>query len=308
MIEVITVKLQYSDFQIVGENYISQANDKKIKSKSFVSKIKDKPYISIIVLSIIILGCVCSSAVMNYDPTYMDLLNSNVAPNKEFYFGTDSMGRDIFSMIWYGGRASLLIGILSTIISTFIGIVYGSISGASSEIVDDMMMRLTEIIISIPSILIIIFVQAMLGKSTPISISIVIGITSWMNISKIVRSEVRQIRNSEYILAAKSMGGNFIYIVGKHLLPNFISSIMFIVVTNIGSAIAIESTLSFLGIGLPLETISWGSMLSLAEQALLTNEWWIILIPGIFLVVTLVCITNIGNYIRKINNKKLSNI
>jgi peptide/nickel transport system permease protein len=245
---------------------------------------------------------------MNYDPTYMDLSNSNVAPNKEFYFGTDSMGRDIFSMIWYGGRASLLIGILSTIISTFIGIVYGSISGVSSEIVDDMMMRLTEIIISIPSILIIIFVQAMLGKSTPISISIVIGITSWMNISKIVRSEVRQIRNSEYILAAKSMGGNFIYIMGKHLLPNFISAIMFMVVTNIGSSIAIESTLSFLGIGLPLETISWGSMLSLAEQALLTNEWWIILIPGIFLVVTLVCITNIGNYIRKINNKKLSNI
>jgi len=308
MIEVITVKLQYSDFEIVGANYICQENHKKIKSKTFINQIKDKPYISIILLSIITLGCIFSSAVMNHNPSYMDLLNSNVAPNKEFYFGTDSRGRDIFSMIWYGGRVSLLIGILSTTISTFIGIIYGSISGASSEIIDDIMMRFTEIILSIPSILIIIFVQAMLGKSTPISISIVIGITSWMNIAKIVRSEVRQIRNSEYILAAKSMGGNFIYIVGQHLLPNFISSIMFMVVTNIGSAIVTESTLSFLGIGLPLEIISWGSMLSLAEQALLTNEWWIILIPGIFLVVTLVCITNIGNYIRKNNNKKLSNL
>ncbi len=302
------MKLQYSDFEIVGENYIVQENNIKIKKKNFISEIKNKPYISILLLSIIMLGCIFSSRITNHDATYMDLLNSNIAPNKEFYFGTDSMGRDIFSMIWYGGKVSLLIGILSTIISTSIGILYGSISGLCFEIIDEIMMRFTEIVLSIPSILIIIFTQAMLGNATPISISIVIGITSWMNIAKIVRSEVRQIRNSEYILAAKSMGGNFIYIVRQHLLPNFISSIMFMVVTNIGSAIAIESTLSFLGIGLPIEIISWGSMLSLSQQALLTNQWWIILIPGIFLVVTLVCITNIGNYVRKNNNKKLSNL
>jgi peptide/nickel transport system permease protein len=308
MIEVTTMKLQYSDFEIVGENYIVQENNIKIKKKNFISEIKNKPYISILLLSIIMLGCIFSSKITNHDATYMDLLNSNIAPNKEFYFGTDSMGRDIFSMIWYGGKVSLLIGILSTIISTSIGILYGSISGLCFEIIDEIMMRFTEIVLSIPSILIIIFTQAMLGNATPISISIVIGITSWMNIAKIVRSEVRQIRNSEYILAAKSMGGNFIYIVRQHLLPNFISSIMFMVVTNIGSAIAIESTLSFLGIGLPIEIISWGSMLSLSQQALLTNQWWIILIPGIFLVVTLVCITNIGNYVRKNNNKKLSNL
>ncbi len=302
------MKLQYSDFEIVGENYIVQENNTKIKRKSLANWIKDKPYISIFLLSIIILGCIFSSKITSHDATYMDLLNSNIAPNKEFYFGTDSMGRDIFSMIWYGGKVSLLIGILSTIISTFIGITYGSISGVCCEIIDEIMMRFTEIILSIPSILIIIFTQAMIGNATPVSISIVIGITSWMNIAKIVRSEVRQIRNSEYILAAKSMGGNFIYIVRQHLLPNFMSSIMFMVVTNIGFAIAIESTLSFLGIGLPIEIISWGSMLSLSEQALLTNQWWIILIPGIFLVVTLVCITNIGNYARKNNNKKLSNL
>ncbi|MGL4913689.1 MAG: ABC transporter permease [Romboutsia sp.] len=297
------MKLQCDDFEIVGCNYIQQENIIPIKKIK-----KGIPYISIIVLSFIVLGCIFSQLVMNHDPKYMDLISSNLAPNKEFYFGTDSMGRDIFSMIWYGGKISLLIGVLSTIISTFIGITYGSISGISSEFIDDIMMRFTEIIISIPSILIIIFVQAMLGKSTSISISIVIGITSWMNIAKIVRSEVRQIRNSEYILAAKTMGANSAYIIWQHLLPNFISSIMFMIVTNLGSAIGTESTLSFLGIGLPLEIISWGSMLSLAEQALLTNQWWIILIPGIFLVATLVCITNIGNYIRKSSNKKLSNI
>lgn len=297
------MRLQYSDFEVVGANYLKQENI-EIKNK----KNKNIPYISVGILILIILCCCFNKLVMNHDPKYMDLINSSLSPNKEFYFGTDSMGRDIFSMIWYGGKISLFIGILSTIISTFIGIVYGSISGIASELIDDIMMRLTEIILSIPSILVIIFVQAILGKSTPISISIVIGITSWMNIAKVVRSEVRQIRNSEYILAARTMGGSYMYIIYQHLVPNFISSIMFMVVTNIGTAIGTESTLSFLGIGLPLEIISWGSMLSLSEQSLLTNQWWVILIPGIFLVTTLVCITNIGNYIRKLNNKKLSNI
>lgn len=302
------MKLQYNEFDIVGANFINDAEDIKVEKKSIITKIKQRPYISVIILSLIVFGCIFSSTIMTFDPTYMDLMNSNLAPNNIYYFGTDSMGRDIFSMIWYGGKVSLVIGILSTLISTTIAVIYGSISGFSNEFVDDLMMRFTELILSIPSILIIIFVQAIMGNSTPISISIVIGITSWMNIAKIVRSEVRQIRNSEYILAAKSMGGNFIYLVWYHLLPNFISAIMFMVVTNIGTAIATESTLSFLGIGLPLEIISWGSMLSLAEQALLTNKWWIIIIPGAFLVITLVCITNIGNYIRKNNNKKLSNL
>ncbi|MBB6697720.1 ABC transporter permease [Clostridium algidicarnis] len=296
-----------SDFEIVGENYILE--DRSInKRKGFKKDLKGKPYISIGLLFLIVLGCIFPRVMTNLDPTYMDLSNINVAPNGTFYFGTDSLGRDIFTMIWYGGRVSLFIGILATFISTTIAVVYGSISGFAPQVVDDMMMRFTEIAISIPSILIVIFIQAMIGQANPVSISIVIGITSWMNISKIVRSEVRQIRNSEYILSARYSGGKFFYILKRHLLPNFISSIMFMVVTNIGSVIATESTLSFLGIGLPIEIISWGSMLSLAEKALLSNYWWIILIPGIFLVMTLVCITNIGNYIRKKNNKEFSNL
>lgn len=306
MIGVGILNLEYNDFEIVGLNY--RCNQEYINGDKKSLKSKEKPYISIVIFILIIVGCIFSSKIINHDPTYMNLDSTNISPNKEFYFGTDSMGRDIFSMIWYGGRVSLIIGILSTIISTTIGILYGSISGISSEIIDDIMMKFTEIIISIPSILVIIFTQAMIGNSTPITIAIVIGITSWMNISKIVRSEVRQIKNSEYILAAKTMGGSYIHIIHKHLIPNFISSIMFMIVTNIGSSILIESTLSFLGIGLPLEIISWGSMLSIAEQALLTNNWWTIFIPGIFLITTLVCITNIGDYIRKVNNKKVSNL
>ncbi len=169
-------------------------------------------------------------------------------------------------------------------------------------------MRLTEILLSVPGLLMVLLIQAVLGKANVLSISFVIGITSWMSIAKVVRIEVRQLRNSEYVIASKCMGGSFFHILWNHLTPNFISSIMFMVVMNIRSAIIAESTLSFMGIGLPIETISWGSMLSLSEKALLTNSWWIILIPGGFLLATLLCITSLGNYLRRNVNQKNSNL
>ena len=280
---------------------------KKMSIKT-IDKNKLKFNIIIFILISIFLISLLAPYIAPNDPYAVDLTKTLQSPSKEFLFGTDSMGRDIFSDIWYGGKISLFIGIFSTTISTVIAIVYGSISGMAPESIDDLMMKTTEIILSIPSILIIIFVQAIIGGSNPISISIVIGLVSWMSIAKIIRSEVRQIKNSEYILAAKIMGGKFLYVVKQHLLPNFISAIMFMVVSNIGSAIATESTLSFLGIGLPIEIISWGSMLSLAQDALLSNYWWVILIPGVFLVSTLICIANIGNYLRKKNIKKYNNL
>ena len=159
-----------------------------------------------------------------------------------------------------------------------------------------------------PTLLLVLFLQAILGDANVISLSIVIGVTSWASIAKVIRTEVRQIRGSEYVVASRCMGGNFFHILRKHLAPNFIASIMFMVVMNIRTAIAAESTLSFLGMGLPLEIISWGSMLSLAEKALMTKSWWMILIPGGFLVTLLMCVTNIGNYLRKSANRKESNL
>lgn len=269
---------------------------------------QDKPVVSIGLLLIIILGCLCAELVMTKDPTFMDLVNYNKAPDKEFLFGTDTMGRDIFSMIWYGGRISLLIGILSTVISVLLAVVVGSFSGISPQWLDNLIMRFTEIFLSIPSLLLVILLQAIMGKANILSLSVVIGITSWTSIAKVVRTEVRQIRNSEYVIASRCMGGSFFHILWKHLAPNFVSSIMFMVIMNVRSAIISESTLSFMGIGLPIEVISWGSMLSLSEKALMTNSWWIIFIPGAFLIVTLLCLTNIGNYMRKNVNRKESNL
>ncbi len=217
--------------------------------KSLLSKkmFEGKPVLSVIILGGILLGCLCAKWIMTKDPTYMDLLNYNKAPDREFLFGTDTMGRDVFSMIWYGGRISLIIGVLSTVISVFIAILLGAFSGLSPQWLDNLLMRFTEIFLSIPSLLLVVLLQAILGKANVLSLSLVIGLTSWTSIAKVVRTEVRQIRNSEYVIASRCMGGGFFHILWKHLAPNFISTIMFMVIMNVRSAIISESTLSFMG-------------------------------------------------------------
>ncbi len=273
-----------------------------------VSRSKDFPWISVILMTVIVLCCIFAELIMTKDPSYLDLNNFNIAPNAEFLFGTDTLGRDIFSGIWYGGRISIMIGFLATAVSTFIAVVYGSVSGIAPVWLDTLMMRFTEIFLSVPGLLLVLFLQAILGEANVLTLSIVIGVTSWASIAKVIRTEVRQIRNSDYVVASRCMGGKFFHILRCHLAPNFIASIMFMVVMNVRTAIGSESTLSFMGMGLPLEIISWGSMLSLAEKALLTDSWWIILIPGVFLVTLLMCLTNAGNFLRKSVNQKESNL
>lgn len=295
-----------NQFVIVGANY--RIHTPVLKKPTFWQSLKGKPVISIVILGIIVLGCVFAQQVYNHDPTGFYLQNISQAPNSEFYFGTDSLGRDIFSMIWYGGRVSIAIGLLSMAVITGIGVVYGCISGTASSRVDAVMMRATEIINSIPALLLLLLLTSVMGTQNIIKISFAIGVTSWCALARIVRSEVRQIRSSEYVLAARCMGGSLPHIMRQHLIPNFVSTIMFVVVSSISSSMSMESTLSFLGLGLPVDVISWGSMLSLANKALLLNTWWVIIIPGLFLVITLLCITNIAYFFRKETNKRETNL
>ena len=282
-------------FDIVGPRPILKSPDRSTSKSRLPAGF---PRLASAVLLIIILGCIFCGFFTGDDPYRMELTQINQAPSAEHLFGTDTLGRDIFTLIWYGGRRSLFIGAFATLISTAIAVIYGSISGLAGKTVDSIMMRFSEIMLSIPSLLLIIFMQAVIGQRNVVGISIIIGITGWMSVAKMVRTEVRKIRDSEYVLISRMMGGSIMHILIKHLAPNFISTIMFMVVMNIRSAIVAESTLSFLGIGLPVEIITWGSMLSLSEKALLTGSWWIILIPGVFLIVTLLCVTAIGNFIR----------
>ena len=289
-------------FEIVG---MRKMEESPVSARKKGAKM---PVISLVILGLIVAGCLILPFVIGKDPSYMDLMNANQAPSQQFLFGTDTMGRDIFTMIWSGGRISLFIGCVSTLISTVIAILFGGLSGIAPQWADTLLMRFTEIFLSIPNLLLVILLQAILGKANVLSVSLVIGVTSWASIAKVVRTEVRQIRSSDYVTASRCMGGGFFHVLGRHLTPNFLPAIQFMVVMNVRSAIVAESTLSFMGMGQPLETVSWGSMLSLAEKALLTGSWWMIIVPGGFLVVTLMAMTEVGQFLQKELNQKESNL
>ena len=298
-------------FEIIGANHNPETIGVKEASQAGILRklrIKRFPIAAAAVLLVIIIGCVFCGLFTGEDPFRMELTHINAAPDRMHIFGTDTLGRDIWSIIWYGGRRSLFIGAFATLISTGIAVIYGSISGLAGRVVDSVMMRFSEILLSIPSLLLIIFVQAVIGQRNVVGISIIIGITGWMSVAKMVRTEVKRIRDSEYVLISKMMGGNLLHVMRKHLAPNFAGTIMFMVVMNIRSAIVSESTLSFLGIGLPVDIITWGSMLSLSDKALLTGSWWIILIPGVFLVGTLLCVTELGNFLRGSKSSRHGNL
>ena len=264
-------------------------------------KVTKFPVYSVLTLGIITALCIVipifSGPVARIDGGALSL-----PPSTSHFFGADSLGRDLFNMIFNGGRVSLYIGALATVFSTLIAVAYGATAGLAGKITDALLMRFVELLQSIPSILYVVSIQAIIGKPSATSIAVVIGLTSWMTVAKMVRTEVLRVRRTEYVLSAQHMGGGFFYVARRHLLPNFFPAILFMVVCNIGSAISTEATLSFMGIGLPTTVVSWGSLMSLSQDALLTNSWWIILIPGIFLVSTLVSVANIGEYYRTINS------
>ena len=205
--------------------------------------------------------------------------------------------RDLFSGIWYGGRISLTIGFLATAISTAIAVVYGAVSGTAPQWLDTLMMRFTEIFLSVPGLLLVLFLQAIFGQANVLTLSVVIGVTSWASIAKVIRTEVRQLRNSEYVVASRCMGGKFFHILRKHLAPNFIASIMFMVVMNVRGAIGSESTLSFMGMGIQPPQPEWGAMLSEARQYMTTSPY-MLYFPGIAIVLTALSLNLIGDGLR----------
>lgn len=232
----------------------------------------------------------------------------NEAPSILHWFGTDSLGRDLWGRVLYGGRASLVIGWMAAALSAALAVLYGTLSGLAGPRMDQALMRACDLLLSVPQILMAVFLQAILGAASWGSLVIVIGATGWMGLARIVRNEVRKLRGSDYITAAQMMGASSGYILRTHLLPNFIPAILYPMISSIGSAIASESTLSFLGLGLPLDSASWGSLLSDAQRSLLSGQWWTVIFPGSVLVLTLIAIAEVGEHFRLRNTRRHSNL
>lgn len=262
--------------------------------------------LSQIILILIIIMAVLAPILAPYGPNEMGGA-VNQPPSGTHLFGTDNMGRDLLSRVLYGGRVSLLIGVLSTGISAIIAVIFGTIAGLSGRRLNNLMLRSMDLLQSVPQILMVIFIQAM-TQGGFITLAVAIGITGWMGMARILRNEVRKTRESDYVMAAKMMGGGFWYILRRHMVPAFLPAVLYTVISSVGAAMVTESTLSFLGLGLPVDQVSWGGLLTGAQNALLAGEWWLVFIPGLVLIVTLICITEVGEEIRKKNTRLHSNL
>ena len=258
-----------------------------------------RPVLAWIVLGILVFGCLFADFFLSRAPGYMDFLHAAQPPGREFWFGTDTLGRDIFSMIWAGGRTSLAVGFAAAALSAALGLALGALGAMAHGGVDRALNRLVEIFLSVPHLLVVTLLLGVLGNTGAGTLALTLGLTSWTDIAKVVGTEARRLRASGYVTASRAMGGGFFHILRRHLTPGCFSSMMFMAVMNVRNAIAAEASLSFLGLGLPLEAVSWGNMLAMAQQALLGRYWWMIVIPGGFLAAALLCLTEIGNSLRR---------
>jgi peptide/nickel transport system permease protein len=231
-----------------------------------------------------------------YDPTYIDTKNILTAPSSEHIFGTDTLGRDIFSRIIYGSRISLSVGFIAVGIAVLIGIFLGSMAGYYGGRADSILMRFVDIMLCFPTFFLILAVIAVLEPST-FNVMFVIGLTSWMGIARLVRAEILTLKERDYIACARIMGADDLWIIVKHLIPNAAAPVLVNATLGMGAAILIESALSFLGIGVQPPTPSWGNIL-MDGKSTLGVAWWLTIFPGVFITLTVIAYNVIGEALR----------
>ena len=257
-----------------------------------------------IVLIIIILASLFAF-LSPYDPNESDISSRLEPPSLQHPFGTDALGRDLLTRCLYGGRISLFVGFTVMVITLLIGIPIGMVAGFFGGWLDDILMRIIDAFLSLPSLLILILLSAILREvdfpllkaNSVITIALVIGILSWMTIARLVRAVFLSGREMDYVNAARALGASSILIMLSEILPNGFGPIIVDATLEIGYAIMEESGLSFLGFGIMPPTASWGTLLSDAQQHL-TKHPWLAIFPGLMIFFTIISINYIGDGLR----------
>ena len=239
-----------------------------------------------------------------YDLTQLFLENSFQSPNHNFWLGTDEQGRDIYSAMIYGLRISLYVGLASTILSVLIGYTLGLISGYYGGWVDTVIMRIADIQLSFPAILIALIIMALWGQGIG-KIVIAITIVNWVYYARTARGVVLSEREKDYAQSAKALGMSNFGIIFGEILPNTTAPIIVIATVRIANAIILEATLSFLGLGVPITQPSLGSLISNGYQVLFSGYWWASVFPGVLLMVLVISINLIGDRMRDVMNPRL---
>jgi peptide/nickel transport system permease protein len=257
-----------------------------------------------IILSILI-ALILLAPLLPYDPETSNMSERLQPPSWGHLMGTDALGRDLFTRVLYGGRVSLTVGLLVVGLSISIGVVVGAIAGYYGGAIDSILMRITDTFLTLPSLLVLILLSAILRevefplfeRNSVLTIGLVIGILSWMTFARLVRASFLMLRELDFVSATRALGGSDLRIIARHILPNSIGPIIVEATLELGYAIIEESGLSFLGFGIQPPTPSWGNLLSNAQENF-TKYPWLAIFPGLMIFLTIISVNYIGDGLR----------
>ena len=249
----------------------------------------------IIIVAVFLLAML-APIIAPYDPNDINVKAILLSPSWQHWMGTDGLGRDVLSRMLYGGRISLLVGLVAVGIATAIGIVLGAIAGYYRGWIDTVIMRLVDVMLSIPSFFLILAVIAFLTPSI-INVMIVIGLTSWMGVTRLVRAEFLSLSGREFVQASRTLGAQDARLIFTHLLPNSLTPIIVSSVLGVAGAVLMESGLSFLGLGVQAPQASWGNILTDGKDYI-QFAWWLSLFPGLAILMTVLGYNLLGEGLR----------
>lgn len=258
---------------------------------------------ALLVLAVFVLAALFAPLVAPYDPNTQDLLARLRPPGADGHpLGTDQLGRDLLSRLIYGSQVSLLVGCSAALLAGIIGAIIGLLAGFRGGWLDRVLMRIADVQLAFPSILLALAIVGFLGSGLWYVI-LVLGFTGWVNYARVVRSEVLSLRSRDFVTEARAIGVRSGTIMRRHLLPNVLAPLATIGTLHVASAIVAESSLSYLGLGVPKSTVTWGAMLS-DGQLYLGTSWWIAVFPGCALMLTALSINIAGDVLRDIADPK----
>lgn len=259
--------------------------------------------LSLVVLLVITLLAITAQYMTPYDYKTNDLANTNLPPNSEHWFGTDSLGRDMFQRTWMGAGISLQVGLYAALVDLALGVIIGGIMGYYGGRVDEVLNRFCEVMYSIPSMLLVILLIVVMEPSM-FTIVLALSITGWINMAWIVRGQVMQLKNQEYVLAARTIGASTSRIMFKHLIPNAMGPIIVTLTMTVPSAIFAEAFLSFLGLGVQSPAASLGTLINDALKAMTVYPWRM-LFPAVLISLTMLCFNIFGDGLRDALDPKM---
>ncbi len=261
--------------------------------------------VSAIVVIALVLLAIFPPWVAPRDPLYIDMDQKFARPGEAgFVLGADELGRDVLSRLLHAGRVSLSVGLMTALITVLVGSVLGALAGYYGGMIDAVIMRLADVLLSMPTIFLLLALAAFL-KPTLFTITLIIGLNSWMSVARMVRGQILSLKQQEFILAARAMGANDRRLIFRQLLPNAFAPVLVAATLNVATAILLESSLSYLGFGIQPPTASWGNMLNNAQTYVLYAPW-VAVYPGIMITLTVLGFNFAGDGLRDALDPRLS--